>query len=182
MRLSRLVAVLSLLFFCASVPALAKDDRSGVGLGFTSGIVDSDLLFEEINFLGYTVFWKFGFTDTWGLLVSYRDMEDDDILLFGEEDDYTQFGVHAVYMWRHGKRMRPHVKFGLAHTDLEGTGPFPTISDDAVGLSIGGGFEAGSDRVAFYADYDFTAPEMEFGGFEDDVLFFNLNLGMIFKY
>jgi hypothetical protein len=179
------LAVLSLLLFlfCASLPALAADDRSGAGLGFTSGIVDMEFLPAELDFVGYTLFWKFGFTDTWGLLVSYRDMEDDEILIFSEEDDYTQFAVHAVYMWRHGKRVRPHVKFGLARTDFDARSPFfPSVSDDDVTISFGGGLEAGSDKIAFFADYDFTQPELELFGFSQDTDVFGLTLGIIFKY
>ena len=183
MNLLRTIFVLAILFAIAA-PAMAADNRSGAGFAFTRGIVDSDdVLLEELGFVGYTVFWKFGFTDRWGLLVSYRDMEDDEFLFFFEEDAYTQFAVHAMVMWRHGKRVRPHVKFGLARTELEATGPFiPSTKDDDTTLSIGGGLEAGSEKIAFFADYDYTQPEMNLIGVSADYDIWNLSLGMIFKY
>ena len=56
----------------------------------------------------------------WGLQISYRDMEDDeDNLLPGEEGEFTQIGAHAVVIWRHGKVVRPLVKFGLVQTDID---------------------------------------------------------------
>ncbi len=177
------IFVLAILLAVAA-PATAADYRSGAGFAFTSGIVDADFLLpEELAFVGYTIFWKVGITERWGVLVSYRDMEDDEFLLFAEEDEYTQIAVHAMAMWRHGKQVRPHVKFGLARTELEATIPFTlNTKDDDTTLSIGGGLEAGSERIAFFADYDFTEPELNLVGIPDDYSIWNLSLGMIFKY
>jgi len=179
MRLCRaiLIVVASLV---VAAPALAKENRSGAGVAFASGTVDVSVPdVPDLDFTGYTLFWKYGFTDHWGLLLSYRDMEDDENLLPGEELNYTQFGVHAVYMWRHGKKVRPHVKFGVANTDIEVIDPtLGTASEDELAFSVGGGLEAGSERIAFFADYDFT--QFEISGIDFDVA--NLSLGIIFKY
>ncbi len=178
MKASRAFVILALLLLVAA-PASALDNRSGAGIALNQGILDADTLPEELEFVGYTLFWKAGITDQWGVLLSYRDMEDDEDLLFGEEDEYQQFSVHAMIMWRHGKRVRPHVKFGLARTDFEATIPFlGSSSDDDVTLSIGGGLEAGTPRIAFFADYDYTQPDL----FGEDFDIWNLSLGIIFKY
>ena len=184
MKLLRTIFILAILL-AVSVPASAEDNRSGAGFAFTSGIVDADfvVLPEELAFVGYTIFWKAGITEQWGMLVSYRDMDDDEFLLLAEEDEYTQFAVHAMVMWRHGKRVRPHVKFGLAYTELEATGPFILdTKDDDTTLSIGGGLEAGSEKIAFFADYDYTQPELNLIGVNADYDVWNLSLGIIFKY
>ena len=162
------------------LPALAKENRSGAGFALNRGMVDIDFPgTTDVEFAGYSLFWKYGFTDPWGLLISYRDMDDDEDLFPGEEVDYSQFGVHGVYMWRHGKKVRPHVKFGIANTDLEVIDPGQgAVSEDDMAFSFGGGLEAGSEKVAFYADYDFT--RIELSGVDFDVA--NLALGMIFKY
>ncbi len=177
MKLLRSIAIVGLLL-AVGLPAAAADNRSGAGFAIVAGVVDADFLPEELDFTGFTLFWKYGFTDRWGLLVSYRSMEDDEFLFSGEEDEYDQLAVHAVYMWRHGKRVRPHIKFGLARTDFEVSLPGGSFSDDDTAISIGGGLEAGSEKVAFYADYDFSEPEF----FGSDLELFNLNLGVIFKY
>lgn len=171
------------LFLLATFPVLGADKRSGAGFGINSGTVDSDILPDELDFVGFTVFYKWGFTDTWGLFFSYREMEDDENLFLGEEDEYTQFGVHAVYMWRAGKRVRPHVKFGLAHTDFEAKIPgLPLLSDSDVTISVGGGLEAGSEKIAFFADFDYTEPEITLLGVSQDMEIGNLTLGIIFKF
>ena len=81
-------------------------------------------------------------------------------------------------MWRHGMKVRPHVKFGLALTDVEVTDFSGTISEDDTTLSIGGGLEVGSESFAFYADYDYTEPDLSGTDFEIG----NLTLGAVFKF
>lgn len=82
-------------------------------------------------------------------------------------------------MWRPGMGVRPHLKFGLARTDYEAKLPgFPKLSDDGTGISIGGGLEAGSQRVAFFGDCDFTSVSL----FDEDFSIGNLTLGIIFKF
>jgi hypothetical protein len=161
------------------LPAAAADNRHGIGLAVVSGAADCDSCNDAIEFTGYSLFGKIGFTDNWGLMITYRDMEDNEDLFLSEEDTYTQVAVQAVYMWRPTKVMRPHVKFGVERTDLEGKIPgFATVSDDDTTLAVGGGFEAGSQKVAFLLDYDFTLADI----FDEDFAFANLNLGIIFKF
>lgn len=173
-------AVILFALLVIAIPAFAKENRSGVGVAYTAGVVSVDFPgVPDLDFVGYTVFWKYGFTDMWGLLVSYRDMQDDENFAPGDEIDYTQIGVHAVVMWRHGKMVRPHVKFGLADTDFEVTeASLGSVSESDTAFSIGGGLEAGSERFAFYADYDFTQADLS--GVDFDVA--GLNLGIVFKY
>lgn len=173
-------ALILIVLFAVTVPAIAKENRSGAGIGYTAGNLSVDIAgTDDLDFTGYTIFWKQGFNDLWGLLVSYRDMKDDENLPPGDEINYTQWGVHAVVQWRHGKRVRPFVKFGMAKTDLEVTDTsMGTQSEEETAFSFGGGLEAGTERIAFYADYDFTRAELSSIDFD----FGDLVLGIIFKY
>jgi hypothetical protein len=175
----RLAVLVALSFLAACGLSFGAEHKHGVGLGLDSATLDTDSLPEAIDFTGFTLFGKIGFTENWGMFISYRDMEDDEDLLFGEEDSYTQIGVHAVYMWRPDKRVRPHVKFGIARTDFDAelTG-FPTLSDDGVGISVGGGLEAGSQRVAFFGDADVNVVSL----FSEDFTITDVTLGVIFKF
>jgi hypothetical protein len=181
MRTFRAVPMLIVLLLIA-MPAFAKENRSGAGIAYTGGDVTVENVPGSGEFDGYTLFYKAGFNDLWGLLISYRDMTiDDKEVLPGEEFDYTQIGVHAVVLWRHGKKVRPFVKFGLARTEIDLVSPSSipsTFTDDEIGFSVGGGLEAGSERIAFYADYDFTQVELGAADFD----FANLALGIIFKF
>jgi hypothetical protein len=175
----RLFASLLFLTLFAFLPAAAAENRHGFGLALVSGVADCDSCPNSIEFTGFALFAKIGFTDNWGLQISYRDMEDNEDLLLDEEDTYTQFGVQAVYMWRPAKTVRPHIKFGLENTDFEGEIPgVLTYTVDDTALAVGGGFEAGSQRVAFLLDYDFTMIEI----LDEDFGFGNLNLGITFKF
>ena len=168
---SCLAVLIVVALLAVAAPAVAEENRSGAGIALTSGTLDIDFPgVENADFGGFTLFWKYGFNDGWGLLLSYRTMSDREDLFPGQELEYRQFGVHGVYMWRHGKKVRPHVKLGVANTDLR----FKIFLD----FSIGGGLEAGSEQIAFYANYDFT--QAEFLGLDVDVA--SLDLGIIFKY
>lgn len=178
MRLKHLPILVVLAFF-PFMPAGAADKKHGLGVAVVSGILDCDSCSDTFEFSGFALFGKIGFDKNWGLLITYRDMEDDENFIFGETDSYTQFSVQAVYMWRPTKKFRPHVKFGLASTDFKAKLPgFPTISDDGTGLAVGGGFEAGSQSVAFFLDYDYTTVDL----FDEDFETANFNLGIIFKF
>jgi len=171
--------VLVTLTLILAVPAFGAEPKSGIGFGLTGGVVDSDSLSDSLSFSGFALFGKIGFTDHWGLAVTYRDMKDDENLAFGEDDSYKQTSVHAVYMWRPGKIVRPHVKFGIERTEFEAKlPPFPTLSDDDVAGSVGGGLEVGTPKVAFFGDYDFTQARL----FDEDFDIGNLTLGIIFKF
>lgn len=162
------------------LPVAAETRLHMVGFGFTGGIVDNDEIIDEFEFEGVSIFGKIGFTDNWGMLLSIRTMEDDENFGFGAELEYDQFAIHAVYMWRPDKKVRPHVKGGIALTDFEGKNiPFVgDVSDDEAGLSIGGGLEAGSQKVAFFGDYDVTIAEL----FNEDTTFANITLGIVFRF
>jgi outer membrane protein with beta-barrel domain len=176
-RMTLPVLVVSALILAA--PAFGAEPKNGIGFGLTGGTVDSDVLSDSLNFTGYMLFAKLGITDHWGLAISYRDMKDDENLAFGEEDSYTQGALHAVYMWRPGKMVRPHVKFGIERTRFEAKEPpFPTLSDDDVAGSVGGGLEVGSPTLAFFGDYDLTRARL----FDEDFDFGNLTAGIIFKF
>lgn len=173
------VLLVALSYLSVSGWSFGAEHKHGVGFGIDSATLDTDTLPEALEFTGFTLFGKIGFTDNWGLLISLRDMEDDELLLGGEEDSYTQIGVHASYMWRPDKRVRPHVKFGIARTDFDAELPGnPTLSDDGVGISVGGGLEAGSPRVAFFGDADLQVVSL----FDEDFAIFDVTLGIIFKF
>lgn len=164
---------------CFSIfPAAAAEGRHGLGGALVSGVLDCDSCVDTFEFGGFALFGKIGLTENWGLLITYRDMEDDEDF-FLLEDTYTQLAVQGVYMWRPARQFRPHVKFGLERTDFEKEVPGSgTVSDDGTALAVGGGFEAGSQRVAFFLDYDFTVVEL----FDEDYDIANLDLGIIFKF
>jgi hypothetical protein len=171
--------VVVLLAIFLSLPAAAAENRSSFGGALVFGTLDCDSCVDELDFVGFSLFGKIGITDNWGLLLKYRDMEDDEEFFLGEEDTYTQFAVQGVYMWRAREVFRPHVKFGLERTDFEAEIPgLLKESDDGVALAVGGGFEAGTPRVAFILDYDFTRVEL----FDEDFDLANLDLGIIFKF
>ena len=112
-----------------------------------------------------------------------RDMKDDEFLFFNEKDTYTIFGVDAAYTWRVDTKLRPYAKFGLAHADFEAALPsLPTLSDDGIGLSVGGGLEVGSHRFAFFLDLDFVEVELRLGQIEDDLSFADATLGFIYRF
>ena len=86
-----------------------KTCRSRAGIALTSDPIDVDAPgVENIDFGGFTLFRKYGFNDGWDLLLSCRRMRDRETLSPGEEIESRQFGVHGVYMWRHGMKVRPH--------------------------------------------------------------------------
>ncbi len=144
-----------MLLLSLSLPVPAADaDRHGVGLGLANGNIDSDGSADENDFDGFSVYGRYGSTEHWGLLVSYRGLESDEPFI---DNDYDQFGVHAVYRWRAGRIVRPHVKFGLVRTDFEArlTGG-GRLTDNDNSFSFGGGLEVGKTRYAFFADADFA--------------------------
>ena len=171
------VCVLVILAMALSGSVHAAERKHGVGLGLASSTVEPENI-TDVDFAGFTVFGKIGITKNWGILVSYRDMEDDEDLLGGEEDEYTEIGVHGVYMWRADHKVRPHVKFGFVRTDLEISVPGASIDDDGTGLSVGGGLEAGSQKVAFFGDLDVARVDL----FDVDFDFVSATLGVIFKF
>lgn len=174
----RLAVLVALVFLAVSGWSFGAEHRHGIGFGIDSATLDNDTLPEALEFTGFTLFGKFGFTDNWGLLISLRDMEDDELLIGGEEDSYTQIGVHAVYMWRPSSRVRPHVKFGIARTDFDAELPGNPLSDDGAGISVGGGLEAGTQKVAFFGDADVQAVSL----FNEDFTITDVTLGIIFKF
>jgi hypothetical protein len=110
-------------------------------------------------------------------------MRDDEDLAFGEEDDYMPVGVHGIYMWRPDKKLRPHIRFGFVWTDLESSFFRETFSDSGTGFGLGGGFEFGSPKIAFFLDYEFNTVELELvPSAKADFDFGNFTLGFIFKF
>ncbi len=169
-------------------PAIGAENRHGVGFGFNAAIVDSDSFFFDEAHEGFSVFGKYGVTDNWGIFIFYRDMEDDedfsDVFLFPDlEQTYRQFGVRALRMWRADARVRPHVAFGLTYTDMEADfrNVLGIISDSGVGISVSGGFEAGSQTIAFFTEYSITVVDLsDFD--DDDTTIGDLVLGIMFKF
>ncbi len=171
------VCVLFLLVIALSGSVLAAERKHGVGIGLVLSNVEPENA-TDLDFTGFTLFGKIGITENWGILVSYRDMEDDEDLLLGEEDKYTEIGVHGAYMWRPDNKVRPHVMFGLVRTDLEISVPGFSVDDDGTGFSVGGGLEAGSEKIAFFGDLDVAVVEL----FDEDFDFVSVTLGVIFKF
>lgn len=182
--MSRSWFVVPVILSILAMPGLAAERRHGVGIGYVLGTVDYDLEgSESIEFSGYSIFGKVGFSDHWGLALNYVDMKDDEDLPFGEEDAYSQLGLHGVFMFRPEKKLRPHLKLGLSWVDVEAKLAGRTFSDDAAGLSGGFGLEWGSPRYAFYLDIEFTDVSVELvPGAELDLLVMNTTLGFIYKF
>jgi len=167
------VCVLVILVMALSGSILAAERKHGVGIGLVASNVEP----ESADFTGFTLFGKIGITENWGILVSYRNMEE--FLIFGgEEDEYTEIGVHGAYMWRPDNKVRPHVKFGFVRTEFEISVPGLSVDDDGTGFSVGGGLEAGSEKIAFFGDLDVAVVEL----FDVDFDFVSVTLGVIFKF
>lgn len=179
MTCRRFVLLAAIAWLAGSVAAYAAENKHMVGVGLETAIVDVDGLPDTLDFDGFSVFGKWGITNNWGILISYRDMEDAEDLLLGETDSYTQIGLYGVYMWRPDKVVRPHIKFGVTMVDLEVEAPgFPTTTDDDTAFAFGGGLEAGSPKVAFFGDYDFTTVSL----LGSDTNIGDLTLGVVFRF
>ncbi len=161
-----------------AAPAAAADRDSAVGIGITIGALDSGRNADSIEFEGYTLFGKIGLDPHWGVLLSYRDMSDEDFLLFFQDGEYTQVSAQGSYLWRPRKRLRPFVKFGLTRLDYEGDfGSVPNRSDDGIGYTFGWGLEIGGGFVAFLLDWDYARVDL-FGDSTDVV---NISFGAVLK-
>lgn len=172
-------AVLILLSGLLLATPAAAASKHGVGFGLDRATFDSDEFRGDVDFEGFSVYGKVGLSDRWGILIAYRDMDDDEGFSFGAEESYTQVDLQAVHMWMPGATFRPHVKGGLTYVDFEEEIPgVPGLSDDATGFSLGGGFEVGSQRVAFLLD--FTLAFVDLVG--EDVRLRDLTAGVLFKF
>jgi hypothetical protein len=170
-------------FLACTGLALAQEHRHGAGVGFNFGIVDTNpatvdaTLNDTIEVSGWNVFGKFGFTDHWAIALEYRRLEDDEDRALKQE--FTQIGAYGLYMWRPAKVFRPHLKFGLVRNGIErSSGSSSPLKDDAVDLGLGGGFEAGSQRVAFFFELNVAITTL----LEEDLGIGTYNLGVIFKF
>ena len=142
-----------------SIPTVAADLSGAVGLGLNTGVsVASDdgetTMSSGESTDGFTLFGRFGLSKKWGIVASYRKLDGEDA------EEYTQIGVHGVITWRSDRRVRPHFKFGLVHTEMEVPGVSPLSTDAGVGPSIGGGVEIGSQRIAFIGELDSTGVQL----------------------
>jgi ribosomal protein L35AE/L33A len=178
MNHGRPLVLAAIFWIAAACSAQAAERKHMVGFGLDTAIVDAESLPDSLDFTGFSVFGKVGLTKNWGILLSYRDMEDDENLAFGETDTYTQIGAYGVYMWRPDKVVRPHVKFGVSRIDFEAELPGLTMGDDDIAFAFGGGLEAGSQQVAFFGDYDFTTVTL----LGSDIDFGDLTLGVVFRF
>lgn len=186
----------ALLAATLALPAVAETPRFGFGLGVASGSIDNGTYPDNCHdyfctpetdeFSGFSLFGRVGLTRHWGLLLSYRDLEESGGLredeIFGRDDSYSNLGLFATYTWRPQKKIRPHLKFGLARIDYEASGFGFEDSDDDVTVSLGGGVEIGPQKFAFFADLDVTEINLDMESFEDDRLSIgDLTLGIIFR-
>ena len=156
---SLFAAQLILVALALTAPAHAERPGFSAGVGLNSGLAlvgdDSGAVTNDSqeDLQGFTVFGTVEFSPSWGVAVSYRETDGE---LGSLEMAYNQIAAHAVRRWRVGTRVRPHVKFGLAHTGMEEIDFFGTRSESGVGISFGGGMEIGSQRVAFLLELDST--------------------------
>ena len=150
---------LILVALALAAPAHAERPTFSAGVGLNSGLAlvedDSGGVTDDSqqDLQGFTVFGTVEFSPSWGVAVSYRETDGE---LGSLETAYNQIAAHAVRRWREGRRVRPHVKFGLAHTAMDETDFFGTHSESGVGISFGGGMEIGSKYVAFLLELDST--------------------------
>lgn len=174
-------ATVLLLVFLTPVPSSAAVRKHGFGIGWSDARLSSDGEFSghTMDLDGFTAFGKFGISDRWGILVSYRDLEDKEDPLSNKIGDITQIGVYGVILGRASKRVRPFFKFGLVRTDIDAHIRNFWIDDEDTFLSIGLGMEVGSQSLAFYADYDVIF--FDVGPNEEDFGLGVLTLGLIFK-
>ena len=168
-----------------STTGIGAENKHGVGFGTNFANVDSDVFFDDEDHDGFSIYGKIGITDKWGIFIVYRDMEDDEDFSGGFEQTYEQIGVRALRMWRPDMRVRPHVAFGVTQTDFDATGVGFSASDDGIGISVSGGLEAGSQRIAFFSEYSITVVDLSglaqpIG--DDDTTITDLVLGIMFKF
>ena len=151
--------LVSLLLVLLAAPAYGGEEKFGLGVGVNYGVtVESDSTastFEEQgDTSGFTILGRYLFSNRWGLLLSYRVLEEDQE--FDLENKYRQVGFNAVRMWRNDKAVRPYFKFGLTRTERER----PIASEDGIGLSLGGGVEVGSKKLAFIGELESTGVQL----------------------
>lgn len=175
------------------------EHRFGIGLGLIESFVDNGTFQDNCDglfcapvsddFSGFIVFGKAEVTPRWGVLLSYRQLEESggdahgDLEIFGEDDSFRQLGVYATYRWRARKKLRPHVKVGLALTEFEARTPSaPGDSDNDTSLSLGAGLEWGHPAFSLFTEMDLTDLAIEAGGASDHLSLGDLTVGFIHRF
>ena len=135
----------------------------------------------EADFTGVALIGKVAINPNWGVMFSFRSMEDDEDL--SSSVDYTQVAAQGVYLWNPHQTIRPYVKAGMVFTDLDsGISPQRVTDrredDEGVGISFGLGLEIGSQRYAFFADFDYT--DVSLFDVDHDIL--TATAGVLFKF
>jgi len=203
-RIAR-AALLSIVIAAVASPGIAgegngrPEHRFGIGLGVIESFVDNGTVQDGCDglycapasddFSGLIVFGKAELTRRWGVLLSWRKLEESggdahgDLEIFGENDSFQQLGAYATYRWRARRMLRPHVKVGLAYTEFEArTLGGPGESGNDVSLSFGGGLEWGHPAFSLFAELDATDVAIEAGGVSDHLNLGDLTIGFIHRF
>lgn len=175
-----------------SIPAVAAepaDDglRHGVGLAYSGSTIEFDVDRggqSSRRFDGWGVFGKFGISERWAVLASYRDLGDNGDLDPGEEIALRVVDAHAGFIWLVTPNSRWHAKAGVAWLDFESRRSLTgATTDSALSPSIGVGFEWGLRRVRLYFDFGVAFSGVELiPGESENLVVGNSNSGLMFKF
>ncbi len=192
---SWIIAIAISAVICAislSIPVFASDASDddlnhGVGIAFSGSTIYFDIDRGgqgSRTFDGWGIFGKYGITEHWAVLASYRDLGDNGDLDPGEEISFNLIDIHASFTWLVTQHSRWHVKAGLAQLDFDSSRPFTgTNKDSIVSPSIGGGFEWGGRKIRLFVDFGVAFPSVELiPGERESLVVGNTNTGLIFKF
>jgi hypothetical protein len=161
--------------------------RFAVVVGYSGSTVDVDVERDgrdRITFDGWGVSGRVALSKRWGLQFGYRNMDDNEDLDSGEELSLDMLVVDSYFFWLKTEHTRWHVKAGLTWTAFDSKIPsLGTFSDQALGPSIGTGFEWGSPRYALFVDFGVTFVDIELiPGEEESLVVGNTITGFSFKF
>jgi hypothetical protein len=161
--------------------------KFAVVVGYSGSTVDVDVDRDgddKLTFDGWGVSGRIALSKRWGIQFGYRNMDDDEHLDSGGSLSLDMIVVDSYFFWLKTDHTRWHVKAGLTWTDFEEKIPsVGTSSDQALGPSIGTGFEWGSARYAFFVDFGVTWVDIELiPGKEESFIVGNTLTGFSFKF
>ena len=189
MRVSPVMLVAGFTLACL-LPLPARCDQKGtyaVGVGWSGATINVDVPRageDKFTADGWGLVGRIGLSKRWGLEGSYRTVQDDEDFATGEEISIDLIGGHAYVIWLETLHTQWYAKMGLSWVDFEDEIPMMgTLSDEAIGPSIGIGFDWGSPRYAFFVDWELTFVNIEVIPDDDESINVGATvIGFIFKF
>ena len=188
------VLMAAILVAFASANAMADGINLAVGGGFSRNNIDNQV--NDDDFDGFFVVFRGVLENGFLFTASLSRVEEDFTTIVGpivinEEDTVTRLELGAGYMFRPGEVFRPFLHGGLSllRGEINGTlGDGTTFSgelldDDSIVLTVGAGFEVGSEHHAFYFDLSFDDEHEGDFNLGVEIRFSpELNLGYIYRF